>query len=131
MTNSKTIPWELTGLSLTEQGLKEAKAHLWFLDLRLWVWKNQPHLRDRHLTEWPKWPNTKVLNEIEKRPLNEYAIVYKNVYAVPIWNITLEYVEYYSIYTRYTKEWLFNCKTIRYLDDAQIRRYSDVHSDVR
>jgi len=104
MTISKTTQSELTG-----QSLIDAKAKVWFLSLRLWMWKNQPHLRER-----PVW-NTEVVNEIEHF---EPEIKFKHVYAIPVWDIDMNYISYYMLFTRHKGYPLGRVRDLRYLLDA-------------
>ena len=122
MTKPGITPSELIGQLPTDPAwLKQAKARVWLAGLRLWMWKYQPHLRVR-----PVW-NTEVKNEIEHDL--SFAVKYKHVYAIPVWNINMEEVAYWDQWT-YEGYWLGRVKHLGYLEDAQIRRNSKLASDV-
>lgn len=106
MTTTKTIPLELTG-----QSLIDAKAKLWFLSLRLWMHKHQPHLRAR-----PSYPIHPYV-EIEFEDIHGYAICYKHVYCIPVWNIDCDKIVCYYLYTN-DGSWLGRITHLRYLESA-------------
>lgn len=105
MTTSKTTPLELTGQSLTE-----AKAKVWHLGLRLWMWKHQPHLRER-----PSYPEHEH-NEVEFVGITD-AIHFNKVWVCPLWTIDLDKIAYYSIFTN-EGYWLGNVKHLDYILNA-------------
>jgi hypothetical protein len=46
------------------------------------------------------------------------VVVFKNVYAIPVWHIDMNYVAYYDLFTKQKGYYLGSVKTLRYLLDA-------------
>lgn len=110
MTTQKTIPSVPIGALHTKQQFKEAKAKVWFLGLRLWMWKYQPHLRVR-----PQWPKVKYKNEIEN--FDPFEIKYKNVKFIPVWDIAQTKIAFYYLYTK-EGYWLGRITHLKYIEEA-------------